>query len=104
MKYLQSLKVMRERGFSDKSVKSFLKTEALLKYSDPRVIQSRCDSCKNLFSPELSEAQDRFYSEADFCIKHVHPSERGNLMYRVLSRYHWIFEIDFERFDSHQHR
>jgi hypothetical protein len=56
MKYLQSLKLMRDRGFTDKSVKSFLKTEALLKYSDPRVIQSRCDSCKNLFSPELSEA------------------------------------------------
>lgn len=46
---------MRQNGINGTSVKAFLKTEALLKYTAPRAIQSRDDRVKILFSPELSE-------------------------------------------------
>jgi hypothetical protein len=74
---MRTLRQIKLEGVTKCGVEAFLKTEALLKLTCPRIIQSRAEQTKLLTSPKLHKLSDRIYGECKFMIKTIAPELRG---------------------------
>lgn len=86
------------------TVDFFHKIEQLDEEKDPRAIQARRDEYKVRIGPWVAAFEERCKQTLPFLVKTLDEDERALAIAALRERGRYIVEVDFSRFDRHNHR
>jgi len=99
----KQLRAALERPLTSR-VEFFHKVEQLDEEKDPRAIQARRDEYKARLGPWMAAFEERCKNTLPFLVKTLSDLERGEALADLRTRALNVVEIDFSRFDRHNHK